>query len=136
MFSKWNFLRKKTDDKNKEECKKIETILADEYSKEYLGKIEDAAKGIESNEGGYNSGKLWKLKKQMFLQSCDPPTAMFDKERILQTKPKKTIEAAKVENTERMKNRPIKAGLEYVKTDKEKLCEARIKVAKENKTKD
>ena len=136
LFSKWNNLRKKTVEKNKKWCKKIETILADKYAKDYLGKIENAAKDIDSSEGGYNSGKLWKLKKQIFPQARDQPTAMYDKEGILQTEPSKIVEAAKVAFTERMKNRDIKEGLEEMKTDKEKLCEARMKVAQDNKTKD
>ena len=136
LFTKWNNLRKKTDEKHKKECREIEDILADEYAKEYMGKIEDATKNINTNEGGYNSGNLWKLKKQIFPQCRDSPTAMFDQEGVLQTESSKIIEATESAYKFRMRNRPIKQGLEDVKTDKEKLCEARIKIAQENKTKD
>ena len=62
----------------------------------------------------------------MFPESRDPPTAMYDQDMVLQTDPDKIIEAASHAYTHRLRNRPIKEGLEEIKTDKEKLCESRI----------
>ena len=35
---------------------------------------------IDSEDGGFNSGKLWKLKKKLTPSNYDPPTAMKDSE--------------------------------------------------------
>ena len=39
LYNKWNILRKKEDDKSKEECKKIEDELANSYTKEFINMI-------------------------------------------------------------------------------------------------
>ena len=40
---------------------------------------------IDPKKGGFNSRNIWKLKKEMFPQCIDLPTAMLDKDGILQT---------------------------------------------------
>ena len=85
LYIKWNNLRKKEDAESKEECNKVENILADSYSKEYIDKIEKETTGVDPEKGGFNSGNLWKLKKEMFPQSREMPTAMLDSDGIFQT---------------------------------------------------
>ena len=80
MYNKWNILRKKEDDKSKEECKKIEDELANSYTKEFINMIEKESTNVDPEKGGFNSTNMWKIKKKMFPQSRDLPTAMLDQE--------------------------------------------------------
>ena len=41
-------------------------------------KIKEKLKHIESDEGGFNMGKLWKLRKNLCPFQTDPKTAMLD----------------------------------------------------------
>ena len=50
-----------------------------------IKKIEEEISGIKCEEGGINSGKLWKLRKKLFPKSRDPPTAMLDEKGNLVT---------------------------------------------------
>ena len=136
LFHKWNKLKNKTNNEDITECKKVEEILATKYAEEYFGRIKQATETIDSSEGGFNSGKLWKLKRDLFPQDRDPPTSMIDKEGILQTDPVKILEATTDAYSHRLRSRPIKEGLESVKDAKEKLCNERLTKAKNNKTPD
>ena len=59
----------------------------------------------------------------MCPKSCDPPTAMVDKEGNLVTNQEDIKELAKKAYQERLRNRPIKQGLEDNKESKERLAE-------------
>ena len=84
-YNEWNELRNKNNETSKEKSQKLESELAESYANEYFGKIEQETKGIDCTNGGFNSGSLWNLKKKMFAKSRDPPTAMLDKNGVLQT---------------------------------------------------
>ena len=44
-------------------------------------KIKAEVQGVDdAEEGGFNAGKLWKLKSKLAPRNKDPPTAMFNKE--------------------------------------------------------
>ena len=82
-----------------------------------------------------NSGSLWKLKKHLFPQSRDPPTAMQDpKSGNLLTNEENIKEAAMYTYKKRLENKPMKKSLEHIKIAKEKLCKKRMEVARNNKT--
>ena len=49
-------------------------------------------KGINSEDGGWNSGYLWKLKKKMSSRLTDPPTAVENKHEVLLTDPTEIME--------------------------------------------
>ena len=87
LFKKRNDLRAKNDEKSKNELKHVEEELAHKCAKENYEKIKDEIDGIKCEEGGFNSGKLWKLKKKFFPHSRDPPTAMLDDSGNLVTNP-------------------------------------------------
>ena len=87
LFKKRNDLRAKNDEKSKNELKHVEEELAHKCAKENYEKIKDEIDGIKCKEGGFNSGKLWKLKKKFFPHSRDPPTAMLDDSGNLVTNP-------------------------------------------------
>ena len=130
MYNLWKTLRNKTDVKSVAERLEAEEILADKYFK----KIEDATKDIECDEGGFSSQKLWALKKQMYPQQREPPTAMVDKQGNLETNESKLKKMAVEAFKERLANRPMKDELEDIKVAKEKLAEKLMEKARNNKT--
>ena len=135
LFAKWKVLKNETSEKGKYECEKIEKELAEKYAEEYFNKINEKTASIESEEGGIHSGKLWKLKKEIFPKSRDPPTAMVDpvSGNILTSEEK--IEAAAIEvYKNRLRNKPIKDNLTHIKDAKELLCEKLLNVARLRKT--
>ena len=136
IYNKWNVLRTKTDEKSKEECHTLENELATKYSNHYFDKVKREADKIDTEVGGFNSGSMWKFKKEMFPQARDPPTAMLDSEGVLQIDDTKIKEAAIDAYTHRMRNRQIKPNLEGLKSIKETLCEDRLKETKLNKSPD
>ena len=136
LFNQRKILRSKDDDESKEKLKQVEEKLADICAEENRQKILDEISGIECEEGGINSGKLWKLKKKLFPNSRDPPTAMLDPEGNLVTCEKKVEELELNEYKRRLQNRPMKDSLAELKNEKEELCKLRLNLAKQNKTPD
>ena len=130
LYNRWKELKTKTDAESREEMNEVEEKLAQEY----FDKVIEATKELDCQEGGKSSGELWKLKKQMCPQSRDPPTAMKDKDGSLVTNVEKIKEMAVEAYKERLKNRPIKEGLEELKELKEKLADRIMKIAQKNKT--
>ena len=63
LFNRRRILRNKNDVKNKQELEKVESKLAELCAKYNYDKIKDEIDGINYDEGGFNSGHLWKLKK-------------------------------------------------------------------------
>ena len=97
--------------------------LADRYAKENFEKIKEMVGSIDSQDGPVNAGSLWTLKKQLFPQSRDPPTAMVDpRNGNLLTTDDKIQEAAVYTYAKRLENRPMKDNLKHVKIAKEELC--------------
>ena len=78
LFKKWNILKNKDDETSKSELKDVENEIANKYAEEYFEKIKERTKNIDCEDGGLHSGSLWNLKKELFPQSRDPPTAMID----------------------------------------------------------
>ena len=75
------------------------------------------------------------LKKELFPQSRDPPTAMVDPDTGNIVTDDEAIQKIAVETyTKRLQNKPIKRNLENIKIAKEKLCDKLLKVAAANKT--
>ena len=135
LFKKWKHLKSKTDEISKTELKRVEKELADKYAEEYFDKIKKYVGNIDCLDGNLNSGSLWNLKKQLFPQSRDPPTAMLDpRSGQLLTNEEHIQEAALFTYKKRLENKPIRNNLEHIKIAKEKLCEKLLKVARNNKT--
>ena len=80
LYKKWICLKRKTDEKSKAELEEVEKTLAEKYAKDNFEKIRQRVGNIDSEDGGLNVGSLWRLKKELFPQSRDPPTAMIDPE--------------------------------------------------------
>ena len=130
LYKKWKRLKDKEDDKSKAEREVIEEELADEY----FDKIKVATKGVECVEGGHIASEVWKLKKQLCPRSRDPPTAMMDEDGHLVTDVEAIKDMAIKAFKHRLRNRPIKEGLEDMKEAKEKAAKRVMEAAKNNKT--
>ena len=61
-----------------EELEKLEDTLAEKYSESMYNKIKHEIKAMNAEEGGYNPGHLWKMKKKLSPRKKDTPTAMKD----------------------------------------------------------
>ena len=77
LFRKWRNMKNKYDENSQKELKDIEKVIADKYAEEYFQKIKERAGDIDSMDGGMKSESFWNLKKELFPQSRDPPTAMI-----------------------------------------------------------
>ena len=122
--------KNKTDQDSKAMMEKVEGELAEEY----FQNLKEASLDINCAEGGNMQKEIWKLKKHMCPKNCDPPTAMVDKDGNLVTNQEDIKEMANKAYTERLRNRPIKQGLEDIKESKERLAEKILSIAKDNKT--
>ena len=130
LYNKWKSLKKKTDMASRAEMEEIEEELAEEY----MNKVKSASNKMDCAEGGKISNELWKLKKHMCPHSREPPIAMSDEEGNLVTNATKLKDMAIKAYQERLRNRPIKEGMEEIKDAKENLAENLMEEAKLNKT--
>ena len=67
LYTMKSELRNKTDFESKKKLAKIEEEMADTYSEEMFIKIRDELKGINREDGGWNSGYLWNLELKYLL---------------------------------------------------------------------
>ena len=114
----------------------VENRLAEICTKDNYQKIIEEIGNIDCNEGGVNSGHLWKLKKKLSPRCRDPPTAMLDSSGNLITS-EKAIESLALETyKKRLENREIKDNLKGMKEEKDELCKLRLKISSKRKTPD
>ena len=136
LFTERKMLRNKNDEVSIMKLKIVEDKLAKLCAESNYSKIMEEIADLECEEGGINVGKLWKLKKKLSPTCRDPPTAMLDKEGNLVTSPRQ-IESLAVEAfKERLENRTINEELKELKSNKDKLCKLRLKLASKNITPD
>ena len=90
-YEKSPILRTKTDANSKKLLEDVDHELCEKYSEEMSEKIMSEVKGMEDSEdGGFNAGRLWKLKKKLSPKVSDPPTAMINSDGKLITSEKDT----------------------------------------------
>ena len=136
LLDKQKVLKSKKDEQSKIELEQIEEQLAEKLSEEFFGIVKDEVAMINSEEGGFNSGHLWKLKKKLSGKISNVTSAVMDKNGNLTTT-REEIEKATIEHYSKiLGNRQIKEGLEKHQSEREKLCTQRIEIAKKNKTPD
>ena len=69
LYNLRRVLRTKTDEESVNKLEDVEIELSEKYSKPMYEKSMGELKGMgDSEDGGFNSGKLWKLKKKQFHQ--------------------------------------------------------------------
>ena len=127
LFNKRRILRSKNDVKSKEELNKVENKLAELCAESNYKKIKEEVDHIKSDEGGINSGQLWKLKKKLNPKCRDPPTAMTDMYGNLVTSDEAIRDLAVETYSKRLENRKMKDELKHIQEAKERLKLASIK---------
>ena len=90
--------------------------------------VREEVSKINNENGGFNSGHLWQVKKKLSGKFYNPPIAVSDQEGNLAIS-KEEIEKATINHYKKvLENRTIKEGLESHKNEIEKLCEIRIEI--------
>jgi hypothetical protein len=134
LFNKRRILRTKEDETSIEELSRVEEELAEMCAEDNKKLIEGACAGLASDEGGINSGKLWKLKKRLRGLIQEPPTAMLDDKGNLVTTNSAIEELTLKMYKERLSNLKIKDDLKVHQVRQEDLCKERLEQAQHNKT--
>ena len=134
LFNRRRILRNKNDEQSCEDLAKVEDTLANLCAESNYNKIKEEVEHMKSDEGGVNSGHLWKLKKKLNPKCRDPPTAMLDMHGNLVTSDEAIRSLAVETYRKRLENRKIKDDLKHIQKDKEELCKLRLKLASKNKT--
>ena len=132
LFSRMNSLKGKNDNESKAELKEVTDTLSERAEQNFMKLKEELAK--LKSKGGLDAKQMWKLKKRLCPQIRDPPTAMLDKEDNLLTSDSAIQNRALEVFTERLDNNEISVDLKDLEDDTNKLCEMRLKVAKENRS--
>ena len=78
-------------------------------------------------DGGWNSGHLWKLRQKLHPRPADPPTAMENQHGVLLTDPLEIQNEALRHYESLFKDLPMSPEYEEVMIEKEKLFEIRLK---------
>ena len=107
LYTQKTQLVNKDDKESKEKLQKVEKELVDKYSEEMYHKIKKELKGLNSEEGGWNPGHLWKLKQKLSPRPIDPPTAIINEEGILLTDPNEIAKEAIKHYQKLFENMPI-----------------------------
>ena len=136
LYGKWVGVRHKDDKDSKDLSNELEEELASKYADNIFEKIKEEIDGIQCDEGGINSGKLWQLKKKLHASYPDPPTAMKNSEGELITDEGQILEETVKYYKNVLKNRDINDDLENHKKDREELAKKRMETAKLNTTPD
>ena len=136
LFNQRRILRNKKDAQSKNDLEKVEQNLAELCAKQNYEKIKEEIDNINCDEGGINSGHLWKLKKKISPKCRDPPTAMLDDDDNIVTGEKALEKLALKTYKKRLENRKINDSLKGLQNDKEELCKLRLKAAARNITPD
>ena len=137
MYHKRRVLRNKTDEKSKEELENLDEKLAEMYSEKMVKTILSEVKGMsKSEEGGVNTGKLWKLKKKLMPRNHEPPTAMINKDGELLTDKGDIIDEAVSHYKNVFKEKEIDPEYKDYQKEREELCKKRLQETKLNKTKE
>jgi hypothetical protein len=135
LYNKRRILRNRHDEASKIELDEVDLELSSKYSDSMYTKILSEVQGLEDAEdGGFNAGKLWKLKKKLSPKTNEPPSAMENSHGKLITNKEDILEEAVNHYKTVFKQRVIAPGLEQLQSDREKLCEERLKLAAQNKS--
>jgi hypothetical protein len=90
----------------------------------------------DSEEGGFNTGALWKLKKKLSPKQTEPPTAMKDSNGKILTNDKDIQKEAMKHYQEVFTDKSIGKEYEQHRKEREALCMKRLEECSRNKTPD
>ena len=134
LFRQQTDLKTKTDKESKQKLKQVEEELAKKMAEDLYNIVKEEVKVVESDEGGFNSGHLWRIKNKLRPKNKMLPTALMNKEGQIVTSSEEIKMATMEHYKEVLKNRTIKPHLQEYKEDREKLFRQRIKIASKNIT--
>ena len=125
LDERWKHLKNKDYSESKTEVADV----IEELAEEYFNKVKLASRDIDCAEGGIISSEMWKLKKEIFPLSTDPPIAMMDDQGNLVTDAEiiKDIDANAQEQKLR---RPMKEGMETIKEEKYNIANKVMEAAR------
>ena len=133
LYNELRELKGKDDPESVDKLKKVIEAIAKEAELKYMTVVNELKK-MKPDGGKINAQAFWKLKKKVCPKSKDPPAAMVDREGNLLTT-KDAIESRAIEvYTERLTANEIKPHLKSYEEVENKLCDARLKLSKLNKT--
>ena len=98
--------------------------------------IKEEIECIDGEDGGFNSGEQWKLKKKLTPSDYDPPTAMKDADGNLLTEEKDILKEATKHYKKVFEDKPMDKSIKHLKSQREALCMKRLEAAHKNKTPD
>ena len=134
LFEKRNQLRRKDDNQSVTELQRVEEELSELCAEDNNRIIKDEISDLTCDDTGVHPGKLWRLRKKLFPNFREPPAAMKDEDGNVITSLEE-IEKLSVKIYEsRLQSRPMLPELEYLKKEKEVLCDLKLKAAQSNKT--
>ena len=122
LYNKRRLLRNKSDEESVEKLEKVELELVDKYSEKMFKDISNELKSVKGEDGGYNPGHLWKLKKKLSPRHTDPPTAMKDSQGNLLTTEEDILAEAKKHYENVFKDEPFKEEHKTHEIEREHLC--------------
>jgi hypothetical protein len=127
LYNTRRLLRTKTDEESQTKIEELNIDLANKYSEVMSKKILSELKNVgDSEDGGFNAGHLWKLKKKLSPRFTEPHTAMMNADGKLLNKDADIRDEAVKHYKNVFKPRVIKEGLEDIKDLKDRLCKARL----------
>ena len=85
MFEKQKSLKMKTDKNSKKQLENVESELADKMADDLYKIVKEEVELVKNDEGGFNSGHLWRLKNKLRAKTNSSPTALEDKDGNLVT---------------------------------------------------
>ena len=137
LYNKRNLLRSKDDSKSRDELEVVEEELANKYSDNMYNKMKNQLKNCtDSDEGGFNTGALWKLKKKLSPRLNEPPTAMQNSKGKLLTNEKDIREEAMNHYKKVFTDKSIGKEYEQYRIEREALCMKHLDECSKVKTPD
>ena len=126
----------KTDIKSKQLLQNVEDELAEKKADDLYKILKEEVEIVKSDEGGFNSGRLWRLKNKLRSKKNYPPTAIEDKygKRVTNSAEIKKVTLEHFKKV--LENCPLVSGLEKHQRERESLSHERVLIAVQNKTPD
>ena len=120
MYEKKTQLSNKNDEESKKKLEEVELKMAERYSEDMYKKIHEELKGMNSEDGGWNLGYLWKLRNKLHPRPVDPQTAMENVDGVLLTDSIEIEKEALNHFNRLFEDLPMHEDYWEVKTEKEK----------------
>ena len=131
LFKQEKTLKGQNDQDSKKKMKEVEEELSNKIPEDMYEIVKEEVEKVNSDEGGFNSGHLWRLKSKLRPKANTYPNTMINKEGEVKTS-KTDIDKLTVYHYKNvLANRPMRnKKLEQYRKEREYLCEQRINKAK------